>query len=134
MSCRWFLFFLGIVTINSFGSTYAKQLGYSKITVGYIMSCLCVLSMLTKPIVGAIVDKFRVKKHMLLFFIFSTGISAFFFMSVPRLSIETSVQLYCDATTMVVQIHSDKNKQLSNCDKNRLMGYSGEKLVCQVHI
>lgn len=120
------------MTINSFGSTYAKQLGYSKITVGYIMSCLCIVSMLTKPVVGAIVDKFRVKKYIFLVFIFSTGVSAFFFMSVPKLSIETSVGLYCDATTTVVRIRSDNSKQLSNCDKKRLLENKSERLVCQV--
>jgi len=125
--------FSGIATILSFGSTYAKQLGYSKITVGYIMMSLFVISMLTKPVVGAIVDNFRVKKYMFLVFIFTTGISAFFLMFVSRLSLETSVELDCDVNITTVKIYFDHTNKLSDCDQKILMGNNGERLVnCKV--
>lgn len=129
----FYYLFAGIATILSYGSTYAKQLGYSKITVGYIMMCLFILSMLVKPVVGAIVDKFPVKKYIFLIFIFLTGISAFFLMFVPRLSLETFTELDCNTTTATIKIYSDGTKTLSRCDKIRLMGENGERLVnCKV--
>lgn len=125
--------FSGIATILSYGSTYAKQLGYSKITVGYIMMCLFILSMLVKPVVGAVVDKFPAKKYIFLIFIFLTGVSAFFLMFVPRLSLETATELDCGPTSAVIKIYSGENKKLSHCDKIRLMGENGERLVsCKV--
>jgi len=129
-----YVFISGIATILSYGSTYAKQLGYSKITVGYMMMCLFIMSMLVKPIVGAIVDKFPVKKYIFLTFICTTGVSAFFLMFVPRLSLETSVELDCDASVATVKVyHSIDGKKLSRCDKKRLMGENGEMLVnCKV--
>lgn len=125
--------FSGIATILSYGSTYAKQLGYSKITVGYMMMCLFILSMLVKPAVGAVVDKFPVKKYIFLIFIFLTGISAFFLMFVPRLSLKTLAELDCSSTSAIIKIYSHENKKLSRCDKIRLMGENGERLVnCKV--
>lgn len=126
------LVFSGLAAILSFGSTYAKQLGYSKITVGYIMMCLFILSMLTKPMIGAIVDKFHVKKYIFLVFICLTGISAFFLMRVPKLPLEYSMELHCNTST-TVKIYSENSKKLSYCDQLRLMEESDEKLIkCKV--
>lgn len=125
--------FSGIATVLSFGSTYAKQLGYSKITVGYIMMCLFILSMLTKPIVGAIVDKFHIKKRIFLAFIFFTGTSAFLLMFVPELPLEYSTELDCNATT-TVKIFTEDTKRLSYCDQERLMRKNDEAMIkCQVN-
>ncbi|XP_060834255.1 major facilitator superfamily domain-containing protein 6-A-like isoform X1 [Rhopalosiphum padi] len=129
MKMHYFLYSGCIATILSFGSTYAKQLGYSKITVGYIMMSLFIISMLTKPVVGAIVDKFRVKKYMFIVFIFLTGISAFFLMFVSRLSLETSIELECDKNITNVKIYFDHTNKLSDCDQKILMGNNGERLV-----
>ncbi|XP_008183665.1 major facilitator superfamily domain-containing protein 6-A isoform X1 [Acyrthosiphon pisum] len=134
MKMHYFLYSGCIATILSFGSTYAKQLGYSKITVGYIMMSLFVISMLTKPAVGAIVDKFRVKKYMFLVFIFTTGVSAFFLMFVSRLSLETSVELDCNVNITTVKIYFDHTNKLSDCDQKILMGNNGERLVnCKLY-
>lgn len=124
--------FSGIATVLSFGSTYAKQLGYSKITVGYIMMCLFILSMLTKPIVGAVVDKFHIKKRIFLAFIFFTGMSAFLLMFVPELPLEYSTELDCNATT-TVKIFTENTKRLSYCDQIRLTRNNDEGMIkCQV--
>lgn len=129
----------GIATILNFGSTYAKQLGYSKITVGYVMMCLFILSMLAKPLVGAVVDKFHVKKYLFLVFICTTGVSAYFFMFVPRLPLETSVRLHCDADSTTVRLSSSYSggggggKKMPYCDQKLLEGNDGERLVnCKV--
>lgn len=129
-----YVFIPGIATILSYGSTYAKQLGYSKVTVGYIMMCLFILSMLVKLFVGAIVDKFPIKKYIFLTLIFTTGVSAFFLMYVPRLSLETSTELDCDASEATLKIyHSYDSKMLSRCDKKKLMQENSEMLVnCKV--
>lgn len=125
---RTYCVFSGLSPILNFGTTYTKQLGYSKLNIGYLMTCVGVLSMLTKPIVGAIVDKFRIKKHMFLVFIFLTGISAFFLMFVPSLSLEVSAELNCDTTATTLRIFSNDKKKLSACDQERLVGNDNEKL------
>lgn len=99
------------------------------------MMSLFIISMLTKPVVGAVVDKFRVKKYMFMVFIFSTGISAFFLMYVSRLSVETSIELNCGMNVTNVKIYFDHTNKLSDCDQKILMGNNGESLVsCKVFI
>lgn len=130
------ILFLGTVSIISFGTTYAKQLGYSKVTVGYIMTCLFILSMLTKPVVGAICDKFSVKRFMFLAFILLSGISSAFVMLVPRMDLKTSAELHCNTTLAAIKINSDDNrKKLSVCDRRRLLRIHGDKLAdCKVFL
>lgn len=127
--------FSGTVSIISFGTTYAKQLGYSKVTVGYVMTCLFVLSMLTKPVVGAICDKFSIKRFMFLSFILLSGISSALFMLVPQRALETSAELHCDLTTAAIKIYSDDKKKLSVCDRKRLTRIHDDRLVdCKVFL
>lgn len=109
--------FSGSATIINFGATYAKQLGYSQVTVAYIMMFLFILSMLTKPVVGAIVDKFHIKKYIFLVFIFTTGMSAFFLMFVPSLFIESSSELKCNTTTMAIKVYFNGKKLSNNYDQ-----------------
>lgn len=124
--------FSGTATVLNFGSTYAKSLGYSKITVGYIMMCLCILSMLTKPAIGAIVDKFHIKRYIFLVFILLTGISAFFLMRVPKLPLEYATEINCNTTT-IIKVHSEDSRKLSHCDQKRLMSENDKGLIsCEV--
>lgn len=127
------ILFIGIVLILGYGSTYAKQLGYSKITVAYITTCLFFVSMLTKPIIGALVDKLRIKKYIFVGFIFLTGTSAFFLMFVPKLTIETGSELYCGTSKTTIKIYSNDSNKLSICDQERLTDDHGDRLVnCKV--
>lgn len=116
--------------IYSFGTAYAVQLGYSIMHIGSIMSFLSILSMLTKPIVGAIVDKFRIKNSIFLVFIFLTGISAFLLAFVPNLSTDTSVELNCNETTTLAKIYLNSRKKFAFCDQIRLIQNKGE--MCKV--
>lgn len=98
------------------------------------MVCLFILSMLTKPAVGAIVDKFHVKRHMFLVFIFFTGASAFLLMFVPKLPLEYVTELDC-STTATIRIYVNDSKKHSDCDEIRLMAINDTDLInCQVVI
>lgn len=99
------------------------------------MTCLFILSMLTKPVIGAIVDKFHVKKYVFSTFIFSTGMSAFFLMFVSSLSFESSSELQCNTTKMAVKVFFNGEQLSNNYDQKDLMVDSSQKFVnCKVYI
>jgi len=120
--------------MTSFLPTIAKQLGYSTIVVGTIYSILPILSLIIKPIVGAIVDQFRVKKSIFLTFILLSGLTAFSLMFVPEIPLDTTVELNCNTFTYL-NVCSKDNVPLSNCSTQRVMESIGDNLVgCEVNI
>lgn len=121
--------------MSSFLPTIVKQLGYSTIVVGFIYSILPILSLITKPIVGAIVDQFRVKKTIFLSFILLTGFSAFALLFVPEIPLlQNTIELNCHDATYLNVCPKD-NIPLSRCEAKRVMGHLHEGLVnCVVSI
>jgi len=119
--------------LTNFLPTIAKQLGYSTIVVGTIYSILPILSLLIKPIIGAIVDQFRVKKLIFLTFILLSGLTAFSFMFVPEIPLGPTVELNChDATYM--NVCPEDNVPLSKCSIQRVKENIGDTFGCQVNI
>jgi len=118
--------------MTSFLPTIAKQLGYSTIVVGTIYSILPILSLIIKPIVGAIVDQFRVKKIIFLAFILLTGLTAFSLMFVPEIPLETTVELNCNIVTYLNVCPRD-NLSLSRCDHERVKNHMDGLVGCEVN-
>lgn len=127
MKVHYFLFMGGVAPMTSFLPTIAKQLGYSTIVVGTIYSILPILSLITKPIIGAIVDQFRVKKLMFLAFILLSGLTAFSLMFVPAIPLDTTVELNCNSATYL-NVCPEENLPLSNCSTKRFMEIIDDKL------
>lgn len=121
--------------MTSFLPTIVKQLGYSTIVVGVIYSILPILSLITKPIVGAIVDQFRVKKTIFLSFILLTGFTAFALLFVPEVPLlQNSIELNCHDATYLNVCPRD-NISLSKCEAKRVMSYLHKSLInCEVNI
>jgi len=126
--------FSGVAPMTSFLPTIAKQLGYSTVVVGTIYSILPILTLIIRPIVGAIVDQFRVKKTIFLTFILLTGLTAFGLMFVPEIPLETTAELYCKDVTYL-NVCAKENSSLSKCDSIRVMElHNGGLIKCQVNI
>ncbi|XP_050548920.1 major facilitator superfamily domain-containing protein 6-like isoform X2 [Daktulosphaira vitifoliae] len=132
MKVHYFLYMGGIAPIVSFLPTIAKQLGYSTVVVGTIYSILPILSLITKPIFGAIVDQFRVKKTIFLSFIMISALVSFALMFVPEIPLDTKAELHCHELTYLNVCPND-DLQLSKCDAQRVMKHTTDGLViCQL--
>jgi len=119
--------------MTTFLPTIAKQLGYSTIVVGTIYSILPILSLIIKPIVGAIVDQFRVKKLIFLTFILLSGLTAFSLMFVPEIPFNTTVEFNCHDVTFL-NVCPENNEPLSKCSIKRVKENVGDQFGCEVNI
>ncbi|XP_015372484.1 PREDICTED: major facilitator superfamily domain-containing protein 6-B-like isoform X2 [Diuraphis noxia] len=117
--------------MTSFLPTIAKQLGYSTVVVGTIYSILPILSLIIKPIIGAIVDQFRVKKLIFLMFILLSGLTAFSLMFVPSIPLDSSVELNCNSATYL-NVCPEDNLSLSNCSYKRVTDVIVDKFGCEL--
>lgn len=125
--------FLGVAPMTAFLPTIAKQLGYSTFIFGVVYSILPIFSLIIKPVVGAIVDQFQVKKTIFLTFILLTGLSTFALMFVPEIPLETVAELHCHEVTYL-NVCSNNTLSTSECDVQRVMKHKIEDLVnCEVN-
>lgn len=131
MKVHYFLFMGGVAPMTTFLPTIAKQLGYSTIVVGTIYSILPILSLIIKPIVGAIVDQFRVKKLIFLTFILLSGLTAFSLMFVPELPFNTTVEFNCHDVTYL-NVCPENNVPLSKCSIKRVKENVGDQFGCEL--
>ncbi|XP_050443466.1 major facilitator superfamily domain-containing protein 6-A-like isoform X2 [Adelges cooleyi] len=130
MKVHYFLYMGGVAPIVSFLPTIAKQLGYSPMVVGTIYAILPILSLITKPVVGAIVDQYRVKKTVFLIFILISGLISFALMFIPEVPLDTKAQLSCEGLTYLNVYHDG---HVSECDAKRVMDMTSEGLIgCQM--
>lgn len=128
--------FLGVAPLLSFLPTIAKQLGYSTIIVGTIYCFLPILSLIAKPIVGAIVDQFRVKKTIFLTLILLSALTSFSLMFVPEIPLESIADLNCHDITYLNVCPKDKSS--SKCDIKRvsedISSKSDNLVTCEVSV
>lgn len=121
--------------MTSFLPTIAKQLGYNTLVVGVIYGILPILSLVIKPIVGAIVDQFRVKKTIFLTFILLSGLTVFSLMFVPEVPLDTTVELNCNTATYLNVCNEDNTSLSNKCNANRVLNYTSDNLIgCEVNI
>jgi len=108
-------------------------MGYSPMLVGYLYTYLSILSFLVKPIIGFIVDKFRVKRITFLGFVLTCGLTAFALNFIQKLPMETDAILSCNTTT-VLAVCSNVAGQLPECNDSlsKLLINNSESITCQV--
>jgi len=101
--------------------------------VGSVFTYLSMLSFFAKPIVGIIVDKFRVKRIMFLAFVLLCGLTAFSLKFIQKIPTEAVANLSCGTTT-VLNVCSNDDDRLSQCDDSlfKLIKNSAEPIECQV--
>ncbi|CAI6371698.1 unnamed protein product [Macrosiphum euphorbiae] len=133
MKLHYFLYMGGIASVQGFAPTIAKQLGYSPMVVGSVFTYLSMLSFFVKPIVGIIVDKFRVKRIMFLAFVLSCGLTAFSLNFIQKIPTEAAANLSCGNTT-VLNVCSNDDDRLSQCDDSllKLIKNIAEPIECQL--
>lgn len=110
-------------------------MGYSAYVVGVIYCFLPILSLTIKPIVGAVVDQFRVKKTIFLTFILLTGLAGFALIFVPEIPLETKAELHCHTNTFLKFCPNESSKS-TKCDANRVIEHSHANegpVNCQVN-
>ncbi|RZF36309.1 hypothetical protein LSTR_LSTR014573 [Laodelphax striatellus] len=95
MKAHFFLFNAGTAPIVPFMPVYAKQLGFSSALVGTIYTILPFTGMLTKPIVGAISDRFRCHKLLFIASIVITIVSFFAIMYIPPVEGQLLGEVHC---------------------------------------
>lgn len=133
MKLHYFLYLGGVASVQGFAPTIAKQLGYSPMVVGSVFTYLSMLSFVAKPIIGIIVDKFRVKRVMFLTFVLLNGLTAFSLQFIQKVPTEAVANLSCDTTT-VLNVCSNNDDRLSQCDDSlfKLLRNSEEPVECQL--
>lgn len=107
---------LGVSFVQGFWPTIAKQLGYSPMVVGYLYTYLSILAFLVKPMAGYVVDKFPVKRLLFLTTVLTSGLTGFSLIFLQKLPTEAVVNLGCDMTSTVVNVCSNIDNTLPQCD------------------
>ncbi|XP_014243816.1 major facilitator superfamily domain-containing protein 6 isoform X2 [Cimex lectularius] len=97
MKLHYFLFNAGQAPVVPFLPTFAKQLGFSTVTVGTIYTFLPIMGMLAKPSMGAFADKFHCQKALFISFILSIIVAFFVIPWIPSLPFETKSEIHCDS-------------------------------------
>ncbi|XP_015372489.1 PREDICTED: major facilitator superfamily domain-containing protein 6-like isoform X2 [Diuraphis noxia] len=134
MKFHYFLYLGGVASIVGFSPTIAKQMGYSPMLVGYLYTYLSILSFLVKPIIGFIVDRFRVKRIMFLVFVLICGITAFALNFIQKLPMKTTAILSCNTTTVLDVCSNVADLQLPECDDSlsKLLINNSVSITCQL--
>lgn len=89
------MFVAGIASSITFGSTIAKQIGYSAVTVGFLYTCLPLLGLLTKILCGAVADKFKLRKLFFFLAILVCLLCSFIMIFIPTVSPAKKAHLLC---------------------------------------
>lgn len=86
---------LGTGPVVPYLSSYARQLGFSSVTVGFIYTILPISGMLAKPLFGSLADRFRCQK---LLFLIAQLLTAVAFLSIfysPQVEVDRRVHFSC---------------------------------------
>lgn len=112
-----------------FLSTYARQLGFSSVTVGLVYTIIPIFGMIAKPTTGAIADKFGCRKGIFIGAITLTSLALLALYYTPRLSdVERKAEFYCDGTTTAIRV-CNRNY---TCVEQQIDALSGSTLQCEV--
>lgn len=124
-------FLLGQSPVVPFIPTYAKQLGFSSVVVGFIYTLLPIMGMIAKPTMGAVADRFKCQKLLFQSSIIVTIVMFFLIMFIPAIPSESNVEVHCHQES-VVKICS-KNK-LDNCLADKVIAESVNNTTSLVQV
>lgn len=83
------------------------------------------------PIAGILVDRFHVKKILFVSGIFGMGLVSFLFMFVPKVPVDSAVELKCDSKT-IFTVPADKGFKSLN---TTFVGHDIDELItCKVRL
>lgn len=95
------------------------------------MTVMSMVATIMSPSVGILVDKFCIKKLLFLTTTFLIGVSAVFFLILPKIPIDTTVQFKCDAKTTLTVYSESVQRNLEN--GTTFNGHNADEMItCQV--
>lgn len=80
----------------------ARHLGFSGTIVGVIYTILPICGMLAKPLMGAVADRFRIKKLLFIIFEIITAAALLPINYIPKIPTESKVHFACDNGAAVI--------------------------------
>lgn len=101
-------------------SSYARQLGFSSVTVGFIYTILPISGMLAKPLFGSIADRFLCQK---LLFLVAQLVAAAAFLSIfysPQIEVLRKVHFSCHDNLPVFDTQTEISISSCNIEQIRL--------------
>ncbi|BES98086.1 Nucleoside H+ symporter [Nesidiocoris tenuis] len=101
MKLHYFLFNAGAACMIPFLPVMAKSMGYSSVIVGIIYTFLPVMGMITKPVLGALADKFRIQKLLCIYVLVQTMVFLFAIPWIPGLPSQSVGEVHCDSDTVL---------------------------------
>lgn len=104
------IYISGTGPVTPYMSSYARQLGFSSVIVGFIYTILPISGMLAKPFFGSIADRFRCQKFL---FLAAQLLTAAAFLGVlysPKVDVSRQVQLSCYKNVPVLSTNSTISK------------------------
>ncbi|KOC63116.1 Major facilitator superfamily domain-containing protein 6 [Habropoda laboriosa] len=96
IKAHYFLFNAATGPVVPFLPTIAKQLGFSGFLVGTIYTILPISGLVAKPLFGALADKFKIHKILLLIFQTIVAIAMFTIHFIPEIDNNANYTLICD--------------------------------------
>ncbi|KAL7011869.1 hypothetical protein ACKWTF_014499 [Chironomus riparius] len=100
MKGHYFLFNAGTAPVVPFIPTLAKQLGYSSVIVGIIYTILPIVGLISKPLFGAIGDRFHIQKRLFIIFQLVIIVSFFAINFIPSIPANSEFHCHNGATLM----------------------------------
>lgn len=116
----------GTGSVVPFMSVYARQLGFSTFVVGSIYSILPILGLISKPLFGAIADRYQRHKCMFLFFILLTIVSFYainFITPIPKI---TEIEYHCNDNFSDLKFCPEKKSK--ECASQKLLNYANSRV------
>lgn len=111
----------------------ARQLGFSGTVVGIIYTILPICGMLAKPLMGAIADRFRLKKTLFIIFQVLTALALLPINHIPAVPRQSHAHFACDRGAAVFDTSSNNSApRVDKCVVERLKVEKGEgELRCE---
>lgn len=112
-------------------SSYARQLGFSSVIVGFIYTILPISGMLAKPLFGTIADRFRCQKIL---FLIAQLLAAGAFLAIfysPKIEMDRQVHFECHNNNPT--FNSLTESSLSSCSVSDMQNDATVD-ICQVNI
>jgi len=89
--------------------------------------------MVMAPLAGIIVDRFRVKKTLFFMVTLLIGVISFFFMFVPKVPLETGVEMECESEIVLI-VRADIVQQNTHNNSIFIDGNNEELIMCNVRL
>ncbi|KAF6209443.1 hypothetical protein GE061_015190 [Apolygus lucorum] len=129
LKAYYFFFNASAAPIAPFLVVIAKSIGYSTTAIGTLFTIIPLLTLVTKPALGSLADKFSLHKTLFLCLIASYSICFFSLQWISKASVESSVVLQCETnTTFTVPVRSG-----DACSNDWIQFQTNSSFTCEMY-